>query len=65
LLGATNGAGTLLDELAQDFAAVGNPEAVAAIREWQRLAKQMSGRKRSDNSRQPPPHDKLLMLPPE
>jgi hypothetical protein len=29
----------LLDELARDFAAAGNLEAVAAIKEWQRIAK--------------------------
>jgi hypothetical protein len=27
----------LLDELARDFAAAGNPEAASAIREWQRM----------------------------
>jgi hypothetical protein len=27
----------LLDELAHDFAAAGNPEAASAIREWQRM----------------------------
>ena len=34
----------LLDELAGGFAAAGNAEAVAAIREWQRRARVASGR---------------------
>lgn len=43
----------LLDELAQDFAAAGNPEAVAAIREWQRRARRMSRRRHSDEGQEP------------
>jgi hypothetical protein len=42
----------LLDELAQDFAAAGNQEAVSAIREWQRLARQASVRRRSGNGQE-------------
>jgi hypothetical protein len=53
----------LLDELAHDFAALGNAEAVAAIGEWQRRAKQASGRRRSGTKQErqapalPPPSD--------
>jgi hypothetical protein len=43
----------LLDELAHDFAAAGNLEAVSAIHEWQRRAKQASGRRRSNDSQEP------------
>jgi hypothetical protein len=42
----------LLDELAQDFAAAGNPEAASAIREWQRRTRQASVRRRSGNSQE-------------
>jgi hypothetical protein len=43
----------LLDELARDFAAAGNAEAVSAIRQWQRLARQASGRRRSADNQEP------------
>jgi hypothetical protein len=52
----------LLDELAGDFAAAGNAEAVAAIREWQRRAREAGGqrRRRSDN---PQPQQHRISLP--
>jgi hypothetical protein len=43
----------LLDELAHDFTTAGNLEAVSAIREWQRRARQASGRRRSMDSQEP------------
>ena len=43
----------LLNELAHDFAAAGNPEAASAIREWQRMAKEASGRRRSGHAHKP------------
>jgi hypothetical protein len=48
----------LLDELAQDFAAAGNPEAVSAIHEWQRRAREASVRRRAS-----PPREILLPAP--
>jgi hypothetical protein len=43
----------LLDELARDFAAAGNPEAVSAIREWQRMAKEVDEGRRSGHAQEP------------
>ena len=43
----------LLDELAHDFAAAGNPEAVSAIREWQRMAKEVDEGRRSGHAQEP------------
>jgi hypothetical protein len=53
----------LLGELAQDFAAVGNWDAVSAIREWQRRAKQTSGRRRSGDAQEPERQAELPALP--
>ena len=43
----------LLNELAHDFDAAGNPEAVSAIREWQRMAKEVDEGRRSGHAQEP------------
>jgi hypothetical protein len=59
----------LLDELEKDFAAAGNAEAAAAIRDYRRIANELSSRKRPDfkanKERQQEPETRALLPPAE